>query len=224
MKERYNYFMIKPEGQRKLTEILNIINENRLDIKSFYAVNDWKNLSKKLYHEHYEKRGMNFLEDFESYTNVINDLYGNSAVVVLVSNKEFSYEELAKKVFETKQKIRKTIGKYINGEYVIIANSAKMSNKMLFEKNIKGYVKFQNENGKLEKVRFMTEKGCYRIHYFDIIHCPDPNINTIQEELVILFNEGILNKSNIIDLNIIDKMAKYKTFEFMKIQKEEVEK
>lgn len=207
-----DYIMVKPDGQAKIDKILKEIQESKLKFVGFYKVKDWFELSKKLYKEHYEKRGDDFAEDFESYVNVTNDLYGNSALIILLSDDILSNDEFIKKVYDLKYDIRKKYGRYINGEYVIIANSAKMSKERLKGKNINGYVKFQDDKGNLMSVKYLRDKGCYRCHYLDYVHCPDPNIINVQSELKLLFDEGILSVNNSVSKSQLKNIIKYRSF------------
>lgn len=59
-KRHYSYLLIKPDGIRFIDEICDEIEERYQSVR-YYAVEDFEEIIKKLYHKHYEKKGRNLL-------------------------------------------------------------------------------------------------------------------------------------------------------------------
>ena len=103
----YSYFLIKPDGIRYLKEIDEIINSKKFDRMIYFAVNDWEKVQKDLYEEHYKKK--DFADSYQAFVEAEKNLFGNRGIVILVSKKEGTYQELMDKVFSTKLEIRKRL-------------------------------------------------------------------------------------------------------------------
>ena len=82
---KYDYLMLKPESQKKFPEIYDKIQRSKLGSIKLYGVIDWTNLSKELY-ENQLKTNSEFETSFASLAYMINYLFGNEAIVVLIKN------------------------------------------------------------------------------------------------------------------------------------------
>ena len=103
----YSYFLIKPDGIRYLKEIDEIINSKKFDRIIYFAVNDWEKVQKDLYEEHYKKK--DFADSYQAFVEAEKNLFGNRGIIILVSKKEGTYQELMDKVLSTKLEIRKRL-------------------------------------------------------------------------------------------------------------------
>ena len=131
-------------------------------------------------------------------------MFGNKTILALVADTTNSYEDLVKRVYETKIQIRK---KYVNDRVAIITNHGSGN---------KNYVRFLSDDGETKKPRIMQEYGNYRINNMNIVHSPDADVHVTLEELKMLLDEGIMEKENLITRDILMKMRKYKTVGFQK--------
>ena len=208
MKRSYSYFIVKPDGIRYLDEILEDLEGKFQEIK-YYAVDDFESLIKKLYHRHYEQKGSDFAKAYASYLYGIREIFGNKALLVLVGDREKTYEELSNDIFAEKTLIRQ---KYINNNVGIITN--------LGDERV-NYIRYVDQKGNLKKPRILNGMGNIRISDMNIIHSPDPNEATTKEELQIIINSGILQDKNLLTPDTIKKIREYGTFNFFNDMKKE---
>lgn len=208
MKRSYSYFIVKPDGIRYLDEILEDLEGKFQEIK-YYAVDDFESLIKKLYHRHYEQKGSNFAKAYASYLYGIREIFGNKALLVLVGDREKTYEELSNDIFAEKTLIRQ---KYINNNVGIITNSG--------DERV-NYIRYVDQKGNLKKPRILNGMGNIRISDMNIIHSPDPNEATTKEELQIIINSGILQDKNLLTPDTIKKIREYGTFNFFNDMKKD---
>lgn len=208
MKRSYSYFIVKPDGIRYLDEILEDLEGKFQEIK-YYAVDDFESLIKKLYHRHYEQKGSNFAKAYASYLYGIREIFGNKALLVLVGDREKTYEELSNDIFAEKTLIRQ---KYVNNNVGIITN---------LEDEQVNYVRYVDKRGKLKEPRILNGIGNIRINDMNIIHSPDPDEATTKEELQIIINSGILQDKNLLTPDTIKKIREYGTFNFFNDMKKD---
>lgn len=88
--KHYSYFIVKPDG-----------------------------IIKQLYHKHYEEKGEKFKKSFESYLYGLSELFGNEAVLILVSDGRKTYQELMELTYKTKMKIRE---QYMNKNLAFVTD------------------------------------------------------------------------------------------------------
>lgn len=208
MKRSYSYFIVKPDGIRYLDEILEDLEGKFQEIK-YYAVDDFESLIKKLYHRHYEQKGSNFAKAYASYLYGIREIFGNKALLVLVGDREKTYEELSNDIFAEKTLIRQ---KYINNNVGIITN--------LGDERV-NYIRYVDQKGNLKKPRILNGMGNIRISDMNIIHSPDPDEAITKEELQIIINSGILQDKNLLTPDTIKKIREYGTFNFFNDMKKD---
>lgn len=201
MKRSYSYFIVKPDGIRYLDEILKDLEGNFQEIK-YYAVDDFEGLIKKLYHRHYERKGSSFAKSYASYLYGIKEIFGNKALLALVSDREKTYEELSEDIFAEKELIRQ---KYVNNNVGLITNVG--------DEKI-NYIRYVDRKGKLKEPRILSGMGNIRISDMNIIHSPDPDETTTKEELQIIIDSGILEDKNLLTPETIKKIREYGTFNF----------
>ena len=201
MKRSYSYFIVKPDGIRYLDEILEDLEGSFQEIK-YYAVDDFEGLIKKLYHRHYETKGSRFAKSYASYLYGIKEIFGNKALLALVSDREKTYEELSEDIFAEKELIRQ---KYVNNNVGLITNVG--------DEKI-NYIRYVDRKGKLKEPRILSGMGNIRISDMNIIHSPDPDETTTKEELQIIIDSGILEDKNLLTPETIKKIREYGTFNF----------
>ena len=201
MKRSYSYFIVKPDGIRYLDEILEDLEGKFQEIK-YYAVDDFESLIKKLYHRHYETKGSRFAKSYASYLYGIKEIFGNKALLALVSDREKTYEELSEDIFAEKVLIRQ---KYVNNNVGLITNVG--------DEKI-NYIRYVDRKGKLKEPRILSGMGNIRISDMNIIHSPDPDETTTKEELQIIIDSGILEDKNLLTPETIKKIREYGTFNF----------
>lgn len=119
---KYDFLMLKPESQKRFPEIYDEIQKSKLGSIKLYGVNDWTNLSKELYTNQL-KTNSEFETSFESLAYIINYLFGNKAIVVLIKN-IYNNENFEKDILKFKKKIRE---KYSESDKIyFLINLAKL--------------------------------------------------------------------------------------------------
>lgn len=101
---KYDYLMLKPESQKKFPEIYDEIKRKKLGSIKLYGVTNWTSLSKELY-ENQLKTNSEFETSFESLAYMINYLFGNEAIVVLIKN-IYNNKNFEKDILQFKREIR----------------------------------------------------------------------------------------------------------------------
>ena len=139
----------------------------------------------------------------------IREIFGNKALLVLVGDREKTYEELSNDIFTEKTLIRQ---KYVNNNVGIITN---------LEDEQVNYVRYVDKRGKLKEPRILNGIGNIRINDMNIIHSPDPDEATTKEELQIIINSGILQDKNLLTPDTIKKIREYGTFNFFNDMKKD---
>lgn len=100
----YDYLMLKPESQKKFPDIYGEIRRKKLGSIKLYGVTDWINLSRELYKDQLKKNN-EFKTSFMSLAYMINYLFGNEAIIVLIKN-IYSNENFEKDILNFKKEIR----------------------------------------------------------------------------------------------------------------------
>ena len=207
--KHYSYFIVKPDGVRFMNEILNILESKNFKSIYFFSIQDFEEITKKLYHKHYREKGKKFEIGFKSYLYGIREIYNNFGILIVVGDEEREYEELCNEVFRTKAIIRK---RFSNDNIGIATNIEDGENNNIF---------IVSKNGEYEKPRCLNGNGYHRVNDLNIIHCPDPNIETTLEELRILVETGIISDENLIKKDMLDLIVKYKCSNFLEDMKQE---
>lgn len=200
-KRHYSYFIVKPDGIRFLDNICETI-EGKFSKVRYYAIQDFKGTIKKLYHKHYERKGDKFGESFEAFLYGIGELFGNESILILVADEKRPYQQLMQTVFETKQELR---NKYVNNKVGIVTDYGQKRDK---------FIRFFTQNGEQKKPRIMMGAGSYRISDMNIIHSPDPDLETTLDELKILLSLHVIDDKNLITEDMLKRMRRYKTLSF----------
>lgn len=206
----YSYFIIKPDGLRFFDKIHEELT-NDFDTIRYYKIDDFADIIKKLYFRHYESKGEKFANIFDQYLEASASLYGNKAILAIISNKGGSYQKLREQVFVTKLKLR---AEFSSNNVKIVSNSP--------DKPGANYIKVVDEEGKSIKQKYFTEKGNYRINELNTIHSPDPDFQSTYEELKILLNSDIIKEENMISQKSFEEVQRFNTLHGFRHDREEI--
>ena len=110
-------------------------------------------------------------------------------------------------VFETKQELR---SKYVNNKVGIITDYGQKRDR---------FVRVLTQNGQQKKPRIMVGPGNYRISDMNIIHSPDPDLESTLDELKILLSSHVIDDKNLITEDMLNQMRKYRTLSFQEDMK-----
>ena len=200
MKRNYSYFIIKPDGIRFFDKLHQIFIDSFNDIK-YFRIENFEEVIKKIYFRHFEEKGEKFANSFEQYLLASNSIFGNKAILVIVADPyKDNYDEFRKKVFDIKMKIR---GEFFDPNVNLISDNN--------SQGLNNYVKVVNEDGEEMKHIYSGKKGNYRISKLNIIHCPDADLKSTCEELMILCDNGVINEENMLGKQSIEEALRFKT-------------
>ncbi len=208
MKNSYSYFIVKPDGVKYLDDICNTLEGQYAKIK-YYAIDDYKDITKKLYYKHFESKGESFAKSFDSYLYGLTEIFGNQAILAVVAEDRNNLDELVHNIHETKTQIRE---KYVNHNVGIVTN---------YGEGIPNFIRFISEEGEVANPRIMKSLGIHRISDMNVIHSPDANKEDTLKELQILLDSGIIDDKNWINESMLNQMRKYHTVAFQEDMKEE---
>ena len=200
MKRNYSYFIIKPDGIRFFDKIHQKFKDNFQEIR-YFRIEDFERVIKKLYFRHYENKGNKFADSFEQYLYASKSIFGNEALFAIVADQsKEDYESFRKKVYDVKVSIRED---FENPNVSLFSNQ---NNNVLAN-----YVKIISPNGEEMKQIYSGKKGNYRISKLNVIHCPDSDLQSTFEELKILCDEGVINENNLLGVQSIEELLRFKT-------------
>ena len=217
-KRNYSYFIIKPDGIRFFDKIHDKLSSEFDTIKYFY-IDDYRDLTRFVYAKHFKEKGESFSKGYYTYLDSLVSLYGNHALLAMIAvdREKESFDSLKRRVFDTKQALRKEL---IDPNVAIVSNtptSGKQNRIMVVD-----------EDGKEIRQRLFTKPGNYRINKFDVIHSPDLEEESTNQEIKMLVAAGVINYTNLIDSQSLREILKFKTLEgfegnkiFSKILEEE---
>ena len=86
----------------------------------------------------------------------------------------------------------------------------------LGRQNYKQTIEILSCNGKIIKKDSMNQNGPFMIFSINEIHSPDLTLEDTINELKLLASLNVFEEKNRIDSETLDKIRKYKTFEFLK--------
>ena len=211
VKKSYSYFIIKPDGIRFFEEINHEIEQSFHNVK-YFKIDDYSSIIKKLYFRHYEKKGQSLANNFEQSLNASNELYGNEAILAIVSDRDSEKnEEFRQRVFDLKMKLRAALSRH---NIRILSNTP--------GKEPTNYVRILDESGNELKQRSFKEKGNYRINELNVIHSPDSDIQSTFEELKILIDSGIITEEKMISKRALQELLRFKTIQGFQVDDSEI--
>jgi hypothetical protein len=202
-KKNFSYFIIKPDGVRFFDRIYDKLSEE-FDVTRYFYIGDYRALTEFVYRKHYQTKGEGFRKGYSSYLDSVTSLFGNHAILAMVSSfaDTEDFESFKKRVFDTKQQLRSEL---IDPNVAVVSNtpSSELTNR----------IKVVDEEGHDVFQRTFTKPGHYRINKFDVIHSPDLEAESTKEEIRLLIASGVLTFRNIIDKKSLAEIRRFKTLE-----------
>jgi len=186
------FMLPKPVCINHLSLLENVLLEHDFIIENIYKVFDWKDISCKIYGPQLDSDKA-FKEGFEAHTWLVNHLFGNRTIVLVVD--EISENGLEEKLINldvAKTDFRKRVYADETGGIIICMNNYKLpvsvSGKM-------GFLGVKQDNN---FYKLLNLPGCWDFYYFKYVHCPDPNIKELEREWNILVNCKVICPENLI--------------------------
>ncbi|HCC08349.1 MAG TPA: hypothetical protein DEP72_09365 [Clostridiales bacterium] len=208
------YIMIKPDGHPYLKEFEKIILNQGLEIEEMYYIDDWKTVCTEVNRHDLIKRDKKSYNEFFGHVWLNNYMFGNSAVVLIISKKDCNYKELLDLILYTKKQIRNSLNATKDGTFMIALDMKKVG---LDSDYFEGYLKLVDDNNQQLFSEYLSRKAKWIAFYLPYVHCPDPNIIDNEIELNVLKKMDILSNENRISKSEWDLMKKFKSCEKINI-------
>lgn len=209
-KINYSYIMIKPDGAKYIfATIYELKKRNLYDKISFFKLNNWKSLAEELYEAKNEWTKY-YYTTFLAYSFTINELFGNTALVILIENSSLKYEDFLQGILEVKNKIRESR----DGKFALVTNAKKIPTT-LFRELPNTIISLTYENNDKKKIYSMPNIGFHDFHALNILHSPDKNKDKVCRELNILKRYNVFTEKNIVNLEKLKMAEKFNSLEIL---------
>ena len=127
---KMSYIMVKPEGQRYLSEIESMILNEGFCVESIYHVDDWEKVSCKVYEKCLNERGEKYKQEFLAHVWLNKYLFGNEAIVIFLSKPNIYGINLLGEIMNVKKKIRNRYNATKDGTFMIALDFNKIGLKL----------------------------------------------------------------------------------------------
>lgn len=206
---KQSYIMIKPDGQRYLTEIDDIIKDNDFRIVSMYRVKDWETISSKIYEDCLNANDELFRLDYLAHVWLDKYLFGNSAIVMILEKDGLEGIRLLEEIMCLKKTIRKTFNATKTGVFMVVMDVSKIGLPGI---SPRGTLAIKSDDIILPVDDYMMQEGNFRAFFFQYVHCPDANIYEAKNEMQIL-EANVISSENLITFVEWQQMKKYKSIQ-----------
>lgn len=196
-KKVYGYLIVKPNGEKHFSEIVDFIKLNKIKIEFYILIKDYEYVNTIL---HPEKSKEKFIVPINKY---YKDFYSNRAVLLVVSTIEIPLKKFLEKLLKIKFEVRK---KYAKDYVKSIFDISKLG---ITEKT--QTLNIVNENGSIQKDNIF-DNGNFLIIDVNEVHSPDDNSKVCLSEMKLLLKEGIICKKNILKRSHVKKIKRFKSF------------
>lgn len=176
------YTILKPESRKYLSQIEYSLESEDFKIKSRHSIKSWTNLARYLYEPQVQESRV-FASELDCYLKLTNYFFGDSGAVLLLSKKGNIIKNL-EQLYEFKKNLRKKILYELNDSIKVFIDMDKFDPEQRYHIGTRGALGFGNE----------IFRGRWAYFFFKQIHVPDPNIASLEREMTILKNNGILNE------------------------------
>lgn len=204
-----SYIMIKPEGQRYLEEIENIIFDFGFAIEGIYYVEDWEFICTQIYSKCLNEHDELFMKDFLGHVWLNKYLFGNQSLVIMLSKRNFANEELLAEIMRMKKYIRKKYNATKNGTFMLLMDLSKA-----------GITSSDVNNGQVTLLQgtkqecldeMISQVGFFRTFFLQYVHCPDVVLHEAEEEIEMLKRNNVISNFNLVDETGWNFMKKHRT-------------
>lgn len=202
--------MPKPDCTSYLDKLEEVINANGYRIYEIYRILDWRNLARQVYQPRIDE-SQDFGNGFEAHAWLLNYLWGNRAVALLLDTDED--KPLDVRVNETlgiKRAFRKQMhGGIRDATFLALMDINKIAD--LDYEPPEGILGSNSPEQGFVPFNIIEEPGKWDFIYFKYIHCPDHDMKTFNYEVSVLENNSIFVPENLISFEDWKKMKLLKT-------------
>lgn len=170
--------MLKPEVRRFLPELDDFLEKSEFKVSSRHPVSDWKSLCKDLYAP--QLRRDRFRYEFNAYSWLSTNLFGNHSAVFLLDVDGMSVWESLSRLNELKMNFREYLKKY-ESPIQIFLDMERLP--------LEGAQTLGENNSVSIGRRKMS--GKWEDFYFKHIHTSDPEPKVLHREMEVLKSSGI---------------------------------
>lgn len=199
---KYSFIIVKPNGARHLKIYANELKRQGFDVLGFFVIYNHEEVNLSLHTTERERRNI------IPINKMFKDLYGDSAILILIGQKNISYSEFVEKVYQFKWHARSLVEiNYLS--YVFDTSS-------ILGINQGEVLKVIDKEGKEVKKYEMNNEGTFMVALPNSLHSPDNDVETTIQELRLMYEMGIISRQNIIPKRILDRITRYNSMEVLK--------
>ena len=200
---KISYMIFKPNAEKHYKEMLEQIEENNFELVAQYAIFDYDTVNMALHQE--QPEAMKYIIPI---SRMYKDFYGNYAILIIIGKRNITYENFCIQVSSLKRMLR---SKYDLPYIAYAFNTA-----LIGQENEHQHIIITDRNGvNIPQGRF-EEEGTYMLFLNNAIHSPDEKIESLDKEMKLLYDMGIIDDKLILPKPVINNISRYRTFEFLK--------
>lgn len=200
---KVSYLIFKPNAAKHYKEMIEQIESSNFEIITQYAIFDYDTVNMALHQN--QPESMKYIIPI---SRMYKDFYGNYAILIILGKRNISYKNFCIQVVCLKQMLR---SKYDLPYIAYVFNTS-----LIGQKNEHQHIIIRDSDGSnIPKDRF-DEDGTYMLFFINEIHSPDGNFESVKVEMELLYTMGIINDKLVLPKPVLNNIARYQTFEFIK--------
>lgn len=199
--------MVKPDGQRYLEDIEEIIKSRGFEIEGIYHIGDWEFVCSKVYARCIGQNTDIFKKEFLAHVWLNKYLFGNNALVLMLSKPGFENIDLLREVMQTKKFVRQKYNASKNGTFMVVMDINKIG--LTSDEVEKSELFLKNRHGFERLDEMIAQEGMFRTFFLQYVHCPDAILDEAKNELEILENLGVFSDENLVSAEEWAMMKRY---------------
>ena len=175
-------------------------------MKSFFVQN-WEDVAKNIYKKCIQDRDELFEKEFLCHIWLNKYLFGNFAIVFLLSKDGYFDNRLLDAILNLKKKIRSRFDASKNGTFIVALDMEKIN--LSSTRVPKGRLIIQHDRESSIFDQSISQEGRFNSFFFQYVHCPNVNYEDAKQELDILKKMGVLSIENMISIDEWNTMKKH---------------
>lgn len=202
------FFLLKPYFAQHTETLLQTMDEVGVKVEDIYKVDDWPDLSRKVYESTVAQYGERWRIGMEGYLQLVSSFFGNRGMVLLTSCTDV--EEGVRNNLRVKKRVReKMLAGPTSNDIVIMMNLSRVlpHEAVTSECGIDGVLGIQGQ----QTFSPIAQAGLWDNYYFKYLHTSDC-VGDLTKEYEDLVRCDVLSKANQISPREFRAMAQLKTF------------
>lgn len=205
------FMMAKPYSGQQLETLLHLIEQNGLEPHRIYGIDRWSEVAREIYGESIKQE--EFKIGLEGHIKLVNIFFGDRAVVILLRNRNGTDTSDIQEILALAQKTKAELRTQAPGgeslkDIIVFMNLDRMGLNCDFYSSPSGVVGIKTSDGGFREISGVPGRWDY--YYFKYVHVPD-DVESLNRELGILEEMGVLDPKNEISVQDFLVMAKLRT-------------